>query len=50
MLRPYSIEGLYMSYLGLDVGTTGCKAVVFDDRGRQLSSAYREYAIISERE
>lgn len=39
-----------MSYLGLDVGTTGCKAVVFDDRGGQLSSAYREYPIISERE
>ena len=39
-----------MSYLGLDAGTTGCKAVVFDDHGGQLSSAYREYPIISERE
>jgi xylulokinase len=39
-----------MSYLGLDVGTTGCKAVVFDEHGGQLSSAYREYPIISERE
>lgn len=38
------------SYMGLDVGTTGCKAVVFDERGRQRASAYREYAITSERE
>lgn len=39
-----------MSYLGLDVGTTGCKAVVFDRRGRQIASAYREYPVISARE
>lgn len=39
-----------MSYLGLDVGTTGCKAVVFDERGRQLSSAYREYHVVSPQE
>ena len=32
-----------MSFLGIDVGTTGCKAIVFDERGRQLGSAYREY-------
>jgi xylulokinase len=34
-----------MSYMGLDVGTSGCKAVVFDERGNQLAGAYREYAI-----
>lgn len=39
-----------MSYLGLDIGTTGCKAVVFDERGRQISSAYREYRVISPQE
>ncbi|HOJ23483.1 MAG TPA: FGGY family carbohydrate kinase, partial [Armatimonadota bacterium] len=39
-----------MSYIGLDVGTTGCKAVAFDARGRQLASASREYATLSPRE
>lgn len=39
-----------MSYLGLDVGTTGCKAVVFDKDGRQLASAYREYPVVSANE
>jgi xylulokinase len=39
-----------MSYLGLDVGTTGCKAVVFDENGRQLASAYREYPVLSPNE
>ena len=35
-----------MAYLiGLDVGTTGCKAVVFTETGRQAGSAYREYGI-----
>lgn len=34
-----------MSFLGIDVGTTGCKAIVFNERGGQLSSAYREYDI-----
>lgn len=38
------------SYLGLDVGTTGCKAVVFDNRGRQLAAAYRGYPVFSPRE
>jgi len=36
-----------MSYLGIDIGTTGCKAVVFDGDGRAISQAYREYATIS---
>ncbi|MDQ8196129.1 FGGY family carbohydrate kinase [Coraliomargarita sp. SDUM461004] len=36
-----------MSTLGLDIGTSGCKAVVFDDCGRQLSSARRNYKVIS---
>jgi xylulokinase len=34
-------------YLGIDIGTSGCKAVTFDDDGRQQSLAYREYDIIS---
>jgi xylulokinase len=31
--------------LGLDVGTTGCKAVLFDEDGALLASASREYAV-----
>ena len=36
-----------MSYLGLDVGTTGCKACVFDAEGNLLTSAYREYPLLT---
>ncbi len=36
-----------MSLLGLDVGTTGTKAVVFDLDGRVIASAYREYPLYS---
>jgi xylulokinase len=36
-----------MSYLGIDIGTTSCKAVVFDRNGYALCSAYREYATLS---
>jgi xylulokinase len=34
-------------FLGIDIGTSGCKAVIFDENGSQVSSAYREYNIIS---
>lgn len=34
-----------MSYLGIDIGTTGCKATVFSEKGRPLSFAYDEYDI-----
>jgi xylulokinase len=34
-----------MSLLGLDIGTTGCKAVAFDLSGRILASHYREYPL-----
>jgi xylulokinase len=34
-----------MSLLGIDVGTTGCKAVVFSEEGHQLASAYEEYDV-----
>ena len=36
-----------MSLMGIDVGTTGCKAVVFSHKGKILSSAYREYQYLS---
>ena len=34
-----------MTLIGLDIGTTGCKAIVFDVQGRILGQAAREYAI-----
>jgi len=36
-----------MSYLGIDIGTTGCKALVINDKSEILSSAYREYPLVS---
>ena len=36
-------------FMGIDIGTSGCKAMVFDDNGRQLSKSSRSYDIISER-
>jgi xylulokinase len=32
-----------VSFLGIDVGTSGCKAAVFSPAGRMLASAYEEY-------
>src|SRR5664280_658331 len=37
-----------MSLLGIDVGTSGCKSVVFSVQGRELAKASREYDIINE--
>jgi len=38
-----------MSFMGLDVGTTGCKVVVFNEDLKVLSSAYREYPLLHPR-
>lgn len=35
-----------MSYMGVDVGTSGCKAVVFDENGGERASSYQEYNLI----
>lgn len=35
-----------MSYLGLDIGTSGCKAVVYNDNGKRLVLAKREYDVL----
>ena len=35
-----------MSILGLDIGTTGTKAIVFDEDGKKLASSYEEYSNI----
>ena len=34
-----------MNLLGLDIGTTGCKALLFDSDGALLAKASREYAV-----
>jgi len=34
-----------MSIIGLDIGTTGCKAIVFREDGEILGQAAREYAV-----
>ncbi len=36
-----------MSLMGMDVGTTGCKAVAFDADGNALAKAYREYQFLN---
>ena len=36
-----------MALIGLDIGTTGTKAVVFTEEGKIVASAYREYDIVS---
>ncbi len=36
-----------MSIIGLDIGTTGCKALVFDREGRIIGRASREYPILT---
>jgi xylulokinase len=39
-----------MSLLGIDVGTTGCKAASFSEAGECLAGAYREYPTIRPQE
>jgi len=36
-----------VSYLGLDIGTTGAKAGIFDGEGRLAALAYREYPLLA---
>jgi len=35
-----------MSLLGIDIGTTGCKSVVFSLKGEQLAKSYRDYETV----
>ncbi len=32
-----------MSYMGVDIGQTGCRAIIFDEKGQQRAQSYREY-------
>ncbi len=36
-----------MSLLGIDLGTIGCKALLFDAGGKRLAKSYREYSMIT---
>ncbi len=38
-----------MSFLGLDVGTTGCKALAVASDGKVIAHAYREYPLVNPR-
>ena len=38
-----------MSLMGLDIGTTGTKAICFDEQGTILAAAYREYPLVQPR-
>ena len=33
--------------MGIDIGTTGCKVIAFDNKGDALATAYREYPVLS---
>ena len=35
-----------MLFIGLDVGTTGCKAAVYNETGKSLGKAYRELDVL----
>lgn len=35
-----------MLFIGLDVGTTGCKAAVYDEAGNSFGKAYREFNVL----
>ena len=39
-----------MSYMGIDIGQTGTKALVFDNKGNQIAYFYREYETLFPRE
>ena len=37
-------------YLAIDLGTTGCRSILFDQDLRQLAVAYEEYGLITPKE
>lgn len=38
------------TYLAIDLGTTGCRSILFDQSLRQLAVAYQEYGLITPKE
>lgn len=43
-LRQMQRGVLKMFFAGLDIGTSGCKCVIADEKGNEVSSSYRAYA------
>ena len=43
------LESRQMSLIGLDIGTTGCKAIVFSSTGDVLGRSAREYPVLTPR-
>ena len=39
-----------MCYIGLDAGTSGIKALAFDEEGRILAAACQDYPLITPRD
>ena len=37
-------------YLAIDLGTTGCRSILFDENLRQIGKSYEEYGLITPRE
>ncbi|MBO7214140.1 MAG: gluconate kinase, partial [Clostridia bacterium] len=37
-------------YLGIDLGTTGTKSILFDDSGNVVGKGYKSYGLITPRE
>jgi len=37
-------------YLAIDLGTTGCRSILFDEKLQQLADCYQEYGLITPRE
>lgn len=37
-------------YLAIDLGTTGCRSILFDSKLRQISDCYEEYGLITPKE
>jgi len=37
-------------YLAVDLGTTGCRTIIFDDNLKELAISYEEYGLITPKE
>ena len=35
-----------MLFIGLDIGTTGCKSAVYDESGKSLGKSYQEFNVL----
>ncbi|MEI7616293.1 MAG: FGGY family carbohydrate kinase, partial [Actinomycetota bacterium] len=35
-----------MKYIGLDAGTSGVRAIIFNEEGKEIANAYKKYDLI----